>query len=87
MTVGNVPVDNALNPAWRDTVVHLISEQEWDDTLPGAVAKRTIDEMTNGKGYSLRQLAPDTGAYVNGVCLLYYIQSPQDYSFARTPGS
>ncbi|CEL09795.1 hypothetical protein ASPCAL12924 [Aspergillus calidoustus] len=65
MTVGKTPVDNALNPAWRETVVHLISEQEWDDTLPDEVAEEVIKEMTYGKGYALRQLAPDSGSYIN----------------------
>ncbi|CAG7966762.1 unnamed protein product [Penicillium nalgiovense] len=65
MTVSKVPVDNALNPAWRETVVHLITKQQWDDTLPEYVANETIHEMTYGKGYALRRLAPDSGAYIN----------------------
>ncbi|KAJ5326779.1 hypothetical protein MYU51_001695 [Penicillium brevicompactum] len=65
MTIGKTPMDNALNPVWRETVVHLISEQEWNDTLPDEVAEEVINEMTYGKGYALRQLAPDSGSYIN----------------------
>lgn len=83
MTVGKVPVDNALNPAWRDAVVHLISEQEWNDTLPAAVAKETTDEMTYGKGHALRQLAPNTGAYINEVCLFHFTHSPPNHTSTR----
>jgi hypothetical protein len=67
MTIGKKPADNALNPVWRDTVVHLISEQNWNDTLPSDVAEKTIDNMIWDKGYALRQLAPDSGAYINEV--------------------
>ncbi|KAE8422984.1 hypothetical protein BDV36DRAFT_279501 [Aspergillus pseudocaelatus] len=65
MTGSKVPVDNALNPAWRDTVVHLISSQSWDDSLPQSIADQTIEDVTYIKGYALRQLAPGTGAYFN----------------------
>ncbi|CAG8367015.1 unnamed protein product [Penicillium salamii] len=65
MTIGKTPVENALNPVWRDTVVHLISEQRWNDTLPNDIAEKTIDSMVWDKGYALRQLAPDSGAYIN----------------------
>jgi len=67
MTASKMPVDNALNPAWRDSVVHIITTQSWDDTLPQDIAHRTIEEMTYDKGYALRQLAPDSGAYYNEV--------------------
>ncbi|KAK1138616.1 hypothetical protein N8T08_002146 [Aspergillus melleus] len=65
MTVGKTPVDSALNPAWRDTVVHLITGQHWDDTLSEDIANETVYDMTYDKGYALRQLAPDSGAYIN----------------------
>ncbi|KAL4919489.1 hypothetical protein BDW62DRAFT_179025 [Aspergillus aurantiobrunneus] len=65
MTVGKTSVENALNPAWRNTVVHLISKQEWNATLPDETANEVIDEMTHGKGHALRHLAPDSGAYIN----------------------
>ncbi|KNG90956.1 hypothetical protein ANOM_000697 [Aspergillus nomiae NRRL 13137] len=65
MTGSRTPVDNALNPAWRDAVVHIITSQSWDESLPPAVADQVIHNMTYQKGYVLRQLAPDTGAYFN----------------------
>lgn len=68
MSASKKLIDNALNPAWRDAAVHLFTTQEWDASLPDAVANETIHEMTYGKGYALRQLAPDSGAYINQVC-------------------
>lgn len=68
---------NALNPAWRETAVHLISEQEWNDTLPDKVAEEVIKEMTYGKGYALRQLAPDSGSYINEVISASLLVSKQ----------
>ncbi|GAB1209142.1 hypothetical protein APSETT445_007908 [Aspergillus pseudonomiae] len=67
MTGSRTPVDNALNPAWRDAVVHIITSQSWDESLTTAVADQAIHNMTYQKGYALRQLAPDTGAYFNEV--------------------
>lgn len=69
MTASKKAIDNALNPAWRDSVVHIITTQSWDDTLPQNIADKTTEEMTYEKGYALRQLAPDTGAYYNVVNL------------------
>ncbi|RDW86998.1 uncharacterized protein DSM5745_03640 [Aspergillus mulundensis] len=65
MTASKMPVNNSLNPAWRDTVVHLITKQTWDDTVPEEMVNQAIQKMTYGKGYALRQLAPDSGAYFN----------------------
>lgn len=67
MTGSATPVDNALNTAWRDSVVHLIVQQSWNESLPSALAEQTIYNMTYGRGYALRQLAPDTGCYFNEV--------------------
>ncbi|PYI03591.1 FAD/FMN-containing dehydrogenase [Aspergillus sclerotiicarbonarius CBS 121057] len=65
MTGSSLQVDNALHPAWRDSVVHLIVSQGWNQSLPSALAEQVIHNMTYEKGYALRQLAPDTGCYVN----------------------
>ncbi|KAJ6039271.1 uncharacterized protein N7446_014019 [Penicillium canescens] len=65
MTISHRPVDNALNPAWRDAAVHLISGVSWDDTLPEGEAEKLIASVTNGTGYALRQLVPDSGVYYN----------------------
>ncbi|CAG8920191.1 unnamed protein product [Penicillium salamii] len=65
MTISHKAVDSALNPAWRDAAVHFISSVQWDDKLPLSDAEKTITTVTNGTGYSLRQLAPDSGVYYN----------------------
>ncbi|RSL93328.1 hypothetical protein CDV31_014764 [Fusarium ambrosium] len=50
MTASSVAVDNALNPAWRDTVLHLIAKESWKDSLPYTQANAALDDMTNVKG-------------------------------------
>ncbi|KAJ9483432.1 hypothetical protein VN97_g9974 [Penicillium thymicola] len=65
MTGSKKPVDNALNPAWRDSIVHVITTQSWDDTLSDDLTTKATHDMTYKRGYALRQLAPDTGAYFN----------------------
>ncbi|RSL42419.1 hypothetical protein CEP53_012205 [Fusarium sp. AF-6] len=65
MTASSVAVDNALNPAWRDTVVHLIAKESWKDSLPYTQANAALDDMTNVEGAALRSLAPDSGTYFN----------------------
>ncbi|KAH6689418.1 FAD binding domain protein, partial [Plectosphaerella plurivora] len=42
MTLGSVAVDNALNPVWRDAVVHLTTSVSWDDTLNYAAVEAAI---------------------------------------------
>lgn len=84
MTGSRTPVDNALNTAWRDSVVHIITSQSWDESLPPAVADQVVHNMTYQKGYALRQLARDTGAYFNEVrmqdlCLLKYAFVADEY--------
>ncbi|KAI6713372.1 FAD binding domain protein [Diplocarpon mali] len=65
VVASTVPVDNALNPAWRETIVHFQVSRTWLDDLPAATVERTYDDITNNRGSKLRQLAPDTGAYFN----------------------
>lgn len=67
MTISHKPVDSALNPAWRNAAVHLISGVEWNDTLPFSEARHAIARVTNSTGYAMRQLAPDSGVYYNEV--------------------
>lgn len=62
------PVDNALNPAWRDTTVHFHVAEVWSDSTPYTQTWVANDLMTNVRGAALRKLAPDTGAYYNEVC-------------------
>ncbi|GJD03912.1 FAD binding domain protein [Colletotrichum higginsianum] len=65
MTIGHEPVDNALNPAWRDSVVHLITQQSWDGSLPAANVSRIVNDMTYNKLNALRRLDPGSGTYLN----------------------
>lgn len=58
-------VDNSLNPAWRDAVIHLIIKEGWSDGLSPDKVKAVNLDMVYNKGYALRQLAPDSGAYFN----------------------
>ncbi|KAH8880480.1 FAD-binding domain-containing protein [Thozetella sp. PMI_491] len=57
--------DVAMNPAWRDAVVHLIVTEGFPDWFSFEMAKPTIDRMTYGRVQQLRILAPDSGAYFN----------------------
>jgi hypothetical protein len=70
MTISHDPVDNALNPAWRDTVVHLITSHSWKDSLSKPQVKQVVDDMTFSKLNLLRQLAPESGAYLNEVIFI-----------------
>ncbi|PBP20351.1 FAD-binding domain-containing protein [Diplocarpon rosae] len=65
VVASTVPVDNALNPAWRETVVHLQISRTWFDDMPAVDVQRTHFDITYSKGSKLRRLAPDTGAYYN----------------------
>lgn len=67
MTISHDPVNNSLNPAWRDTTVHLITSQSWDDSLPAGDVMKIVNEMTYGKLNALRRLAPESGVYLNEV--------------------
>ncbi|KAF7173040.1 hypothetical protein CNMCM5623_005141 [Aspergillus felis] len=67
MTGSRKPANNSLNPAWRDAVVHIITQQSWNDSLPRHLVEDIHNDITWNKGYALRQLAPDTGAYFNEV--------------------
>jgi hypothetical protein len=67
LTINHKKVDGALNPAWRDAAVHLISSVSWDDHISDSDAQKAIAITTNGTGYALRQLAPDSGVYYNEV--------------------
>ncbi|KAG6356294.1 hypothetical protein INS49_015681 [Diaporthe citri] len=65
MTIGHDPVDNALNPAWRKSVVHLITSTSWPDSLPHEHVSQIVNDVTYNKLNALRRLEPSTGAYLN----------------------
>ncbi|KAK2685878.1 hypothetical protein QWA68_015090, partial [Fusarium oxysporum] len=65
LTISRTPVDNALNPAWREAVVHLVLSQSWNESLSNARAKSIVRDMTYNKLNALWQLDPASGAYLN----------------------
>lgn len=68
-TALSVMVDNALNPAWRDTTVHFLVKESWPEYAPANIVKEGKDAMEQS-AYELRELAPDSGAYINEVSFL-----------------
>ncbi|KAJ4354942.1 hypothetical protein N0V95_003351 [Ascochyta clinopodiicola] len=69
LVASSKPVDNALNPAWRDTAVHMIVKKSWSTNLTQERVEELQDNATNRTGYAMRQLSPDSGCYVNEVRL------------------
>lgn len=76
MTISHDPVDNALNPAWRKAVVHLITSTSWPDSLPQANVSQIVNDVTYNKLNALRRLEPNTGAYLNEVRCLNFFPVP-----------
>lgn len=58
------PGSSSLNPAWRDTLVHLVVVESWQDGASSSLIDRVRSDVT-GKTGVLRRLSPDTGAYFN----------------------
>ncbi|KAK2762068.1 hypothetical protein FQN54_001075 [Arachnomyces sp. PD_36] len=65
MTLSNKPVDNALPPGWRRSVVHLITKQAYDDSTPAHDVDKIQDDFTYTKLDALRSLDADAPAYLN----------------------
>ncbi|KAI8250710.1 FAD-linked oxidoreductase ZEB1 [Colletotrichum sp. SAR11_239] len=65
MIASSVPVDNALNPAWREAVVHFLVSRSWDDSAAYPQVAYALDDATDRVGGALRSLAPESGAYIN----------------------
>ncbi|KAH8600163.1 hypothetical protein B0O99DRAFT_649509 [Bisporella sp. PMI_857] len=79
MTLSKTPVDNALNPAWRDGVVHFITSQAWDHSLPKDQVSQIVNDVTYNKLNALRGLDPDSGAYLNEVSWLAMVLLGPNY--------
>ncbi|KAF2624631.1 FAD binding domain protein [Macroventuria anomochaeta] len=58
------PSLSSLNPAWRNTLVHLVVVEVWQDGSPQATIDAVRGDITI-KTQKLRALSPDTGAYFN----------------------
>lgn len=63
MSISSVAVNNGLNSAWRNAVVHLNSSEGWNDALPYPPVEAATKEMTNVKGAGLRRISPGRGVY------------------------
>ncbi|KAJ3548021.1 hypothetical protein NM208_g1214 [Fusarium decemcellulare] len=65
LTISRKPANNALNPAWRDAVVHLIVSRSWYHSTPSSTVAEIVRNVTYDKLGLLRQLDPNSGAYLN----------------------
>lgn len=65
-------VDNALPARWRDSVVHLLVNQNYDDSTPDHVVQQVKDDMAFHKLGALRSLDADAPAYLNEVCTIRF---------------
>jgi len=65
-TGSSVAVDNGLNPAWRDTIIHFIANEAYPADVSSELADAITSDMSD-TAYKLRELAPDSGAYINEV--------------------
>jgi hypothetical protein len=57
--------DNAVNPAWRDTVLHAIMAALWDPSMPLAAIKAASDKLTFDWMQRWRNVSPGAGAYMS----------------------
>lgn len=54
-----------MNPAWRDTLTHLIVVSGWQDGISWSLIEAIYEDITHNKTEALRKLSPTTGAYLN----------------------
>lgn len=55
----------SMNPAWRNTLTHLIVYETWRDGVPQALIESVYRDITEKKVQPLREMSPETGAYFN----------------------
>ncbi|KAL8968234.1 MAG: hypothetical protein Q9197_004986 [Variospora fuerteventurae] len=58
-------VYNAVNPAWRTTLLDVIITTNWNSTAPLSDMEKLQEDMTNKYIPPLKVLAPESGVYVN----------------------
>lgn len=56
--------DNAVNPAWRDAVMHSIQGTSWPVNASVAEIKAARDSFTNGDMQRWRDVTPGSGSYL-----------------------
>lgn len=61
---GNNP-DNAVNSAWRNTVIHAITFKSWDAGAGPAEILAVMKAHTTGTMQKWRDVSPGSGAYLN----------------------
>lgn len=54
-----------MNPAWRNTLTHLVVVSSWPDGTAQSIIDSVYADITHNKTEALRQFSPDTGAYFN----------------------
>ncbi|OHE96406.1 FAD binding domain-containing protein [Colletotrichum orchidophilum] len=57
--------DNAVNPAWREAVMHCITAALWDPTANETVIKAASDKLTFDWLQRWRDVSPGAGAYMS----------------------
>ncbi|PWY96757.1 FAD-binding domain-containing protein [Aspergillus sclerotioniger CBS 115572] len=63
------PTDNAVLPAWRDALPHVIVGSEWNFTSSWGTVHNSSLFVTNWMN-ALREISPDSGAYMSEADLL-----------------
>ncbi|KAI4254910.1 MAG: hypothetical protein LQ352_002838 [Teloschistes flavicans] len=58
---------SGVNPAWRTSYVHNIVARGWAPGADEATKSAVYSDITNVKARAMKDLAPDTGAYMNEV--------------------
>ncbi|KAL8898018.1 MAG: hypothetical protein Q9207_006911 [Kuettlingeria erythrocarpa] len=61
---------SGVNPAWRTAYLHNIVARGWPPGADAATRNAVYSDITNVKVQAMKDLAPDTGAYMNEVSLL-----------------
>ena len=56
---------SGVNPAWRQTYVHNIVARGWPPGTSNATIAAVHNDITNIKTQAMKNLAPDTGCYMN----------------------
>lgn len=57
--------DNAVNPAWRNTVIHAITRRAWESGTSTADILAIMKAHTTGTMQKWRDVSPGSGAYLN----------------------
>lgn len=57
--------DNAVLPAWRDTLITVLAQSTWNFSAPRADGQRRADEITDVVVPKLRELTLGSGTYMN----------------------